>query len=84
MTLITQNEAKALLEFCDRKNVKRIKFGELEAEFFQKQAPSLDPKELAKAFSDNMPPDSAMLFASTEEIDDPSELKPETGEMPNE
>lgn len=77
---MTLNEAKALIEFCERKSIKSVKFGELEAEFFEKQAPSLDPKDLAKALTESMPPDEAMLFASTEPIQDPNEPKPQIGE----
>lgn len=40
----------------------------------------LDAKELAKVFTDSMPPDSAMLFAATEDPAPEPEPKPEQGE----
>lgn len=70
---MTINEAKALLEFCERKNIKCVKFEGLEAEFFKAEPAPLDTKELVKAMTDSMPPDSAMMFASTEGIDDPND-----------
>jgi hypothetical protein len=61
-----------LVDYCQGKNVKRIKLMGVEVEFFDQQpAPmSLDPKDLAKTLTDSMPPDSAMLFASSEDMAD--------------
>lgn len=50
--------------------VKRYNSETGEVEFFEPkpEAPALNPKELAEALADSMPPDSAMLFASAEDI----------------
>lgn len=63
---------RELFALCKEFGVKSIKEYGIEAEFHveQKEQMSLDPKTLAKVLSDSMPPDSSMLFASTEEITD--------------
>lgn len=69
---MTLSEAKKLVEFCEGKRVKRVKSGTFEVEFFD-QTPEpmkLDPVSLSKALTDSMPPDSAMLFASTEDMNE--------------
>lgn len=68
-----------LLGICAKYNVKSYKRGGIEIELFETKATvepmSFDPKDLVKAFSDSMPPDSAMLFASSEDIIPESEGK---------
>lgn len=65
---MTLAEAKKLIEFCESKSIKRVKFGTFEVEFIEKQTPmALDPLSLSKALTDSMPPDSAMLLASVDE-----------------
>lgn len=69
---MTRDEAKELVEWAKDQGIKRMVCGPLEVEFFgPKITPmSLDPKDLAKVFTDSMPPDTAMLFASTEGVPD--------------
>lgn len=64
-----------LLDLCIEKGVKRIKHGEIEAEFFPKASEpmALDPLALSKVLMDSMPDDQAMLFAATEGIPEPAE-----------
>jgi hypothetical protein len=59
-----------LLDLCKAKGVMRIKTGTFEAEFFADKPTPMDmsPKAIASAMSDSMPPDSAMLFASSEDM----------------
>lgn len=63
---------KEFVIFIKGLGVKKYKAGDQEIEFFKQDAPSspmaLDPVSLAKTFEDQMPPDSAMLFAATEGI----------------
>lgn len=68
-------EAKKLIEFFQKRGLMRVKMGEFEVEFFEPKSPdiqpmALDPVSLSKVFSDQMPPDSAMMFASTEDMPD--------------
>lgn len=50
-------------------SIKRISSAGVEIEFFPPLAPpmDLDPVSLSKTLAESMPPDSAMLFASTED-----------------
>lgn len=62
--------------------------GGFEIEFFEPpkpEAPSmpLDPVSLAKTFADQMPPDSALLFASSEDLNDEQPLNPSQGKSAN-
>lgn len=60
---------KPLLELCKSMGVRRVRDGEFEAEFFPPtpEPMPLDPVSLSKTLADSMPPDSAMLFAATED-----------------
>lgn len=66
---ITLEQATEVIRFCSTWNIKRFKLGEFEVEFYQKAAEgmALDPVSLSKTLSESMPPDSAMLFAATED-----------------
>lgn len=79
--MICMDEIKALLEMTHGKQVKTLRYGEFEVEFFSPdaklEAMSLAPQDLAKILQPSMPPDSAMLFASSEEIE------PATPEVPS-
>ncbi len=81
---MTLSEAKKLIDYCEGKGVKRIRSGAFMVEFFPKapETMSLDPVSLSKALADSMPPDSSMLFASTEEVNEnPTSEQRETTEM---
>lgn len=69
----TNQVISELLDLCRSKGVRSFKSGTFEAEFFpSKPEPmNFDPVELSKNLGPSMPPDSAMLFASSEGI--PSE-----------
>lgn len=64
------SEIKKIIDLCESKAVKRLKIDTFEVEFFQKtpEPMNLDQVTLAKALSDTLPPDSAMLFASAEDM----------------
>lgn len=68
---MTLAEAQKLIKFCEGRRIKHLSFGQFSVEFFPKEpeAMKLDPASLAKTLSDSMPPDSAMLFASSEDMD---------------
>lgn len=57
---------KEILELCAQHNVKRVKCADIEIEF-EPKAQDLSPTALAKTLAESMPPDSAMLFAATED-----------------
>jgi hypothetical protein len=59
-----------IINLCEKRNVKRIKLLGIEVEFFEPRSEPmpLDPKALANILTESMPPDSAMLFASTEDM----------------
>lgn len=69
---MTLAEAKKLIELCETKNIRKVKSGTFEVEFFEKahQPMKMDPKTLMETFADSMPPDDSMLFASTEDINE--------------
>lgn len=66
---------KDVVLFCKEHGVRKLKFFDFEAEFFEsKPEPmSFDPVALSKALTDHMPSDDQMMFASTEEIEEPKE-----------
>lgn len=69
---MTLEQSKKLISWARKHGIARLKVTGLEVEFF-KQDPEpmkLDPKSLADALSDTMPPDSQMLFASSEDLPD--------------
>lgn len=68
-----------LLDLCRAHGVRRLKKGDFEAEFFAPSAEpmALDAKTLSNILSDSMPPDSVMLFASSEGVPDFENLKPQ-------
>lgn len=67
--IVDINDTKKLIKFCEKHGIKRVKLGDFEAEFFEtKSEMKLDPLSLSKTLSDSMPPDSAMLFASSEDL----------------
>lgn len=67
------SEMRVIFELCREFGVKSLSADERNAhvqhvEFFEKKSDTpLDPVSLAKALTDSMPPDSAMLFAATED-----------------
>lgn len=70
--MINIEQAKDLILFCKTNGVKHIHFQGLVCELFEeKPTPmSLDPKDLVKTLAEPMPPDSQMLFASAEDIEE--------------
>lgn len=60
-----------VFKLCKEWGVKHIKTSGFEVEFFEptkKPEPmALDPLSLSKVLAEDMPPDSAMLFAATED-----------------
>lgn len=73
-----------LISLCKDKGIKKVVVGAnqgIEIEFFppqpkQAELMAMDPVSLSKALTDSMPPDSAMLFASSEDMDVPAEATP--------
>ncbi len=61
-----------LIKFCEKHGVKRVKLDAFEVEFFPSAPTSmeLDPVSLSKILTNSMPPDSAMMFAATEDMPD--------------
>lgn len=57
---------KEILELCSKHNVRKVKCADIEVEF-EPKAQDLSPNVLAKTLAESMPPDSAMLFAATED-----------------
>jgi hypothetical protein len=78
---------KEFIEICKSNGIKHAKLGSFEVEFYPTPvAPmALDPVSLSKAFSDSMPPDTAMLFASSEDLNDQQEstLNQSDGKLPD-
>lgn len=66
------NYTQNLIKFCKVSGVSKFKTKDIEVEFFSPIIPEIDPVQLAKALTDNMPTDEQMLFASTESIPDPT------------
>ena len=64
------SEIKKMIDLCESKAVKRLKIDTFEVEFFQKTPEPMDLNmtNLAKTLSDSLPPDSSLLFASTEDM----------------
>jgi len=69
---------KQLIKLGKENNIKFFKCGALELEFFAHipEPMSLAPQDLAKVLSDSLPPDSAMLFASSEDMPTNEEMGP--------
>lgn len=67
---MTLEDAKKLIIFCEERGIKSVAFEQFAVEFFPKEpeAMNLDPVALSKALTDSMPDDSAMLFASSEDM----------------
>lgn len=71
------NESKNLIGIEDvltlfkKHGVKKCRYLEddytLDVEFFDERKPDTDVDAISKVLTDSMPPDSAMLFAATEE-----------------
>lgn len=62
---LTYSDAKALIKFCEGRDIKALRIGNFSIEFYpQVDQMKFDPQSLAKTLSDSMPPDSQMLFAS--------------------
>ena len=60
-----------VLKLCRQHKVKRLKFNQLEVELEnESNAMDLSPKAITEALADSLPPDSQLLFAATEEIEE--------------
>lgn len=75
--MIELSQAISLIELCEKKRIKRVKVNDFEVEFFasEPEPMAFDPVSLSKILTDSMPPDSAMMFASTEDIAPEEEVK---------
>ena len=79
---MTLAESKQLIEWAKELGLKRVRSGTFEVEFYPKHEPmNFDPKSLAKTLTDSIPPDSEMLFASSEGIPSVDNPKPEQREI---
>lgn len=66
---------KEFVDTCQARGIKHAKLGRFEIEFFEDKPTemAMDPVSLSKILTDALPPDSAMLFASAEDMEDKQE-----------
>lgn len=68
-----------IIKLCKDNGIRRFRNDCCEIEFFDSkpETMSLTPQDLSKVLTDSLPPDSTMLFASSEDIEE--NLNPSQG-----
>lgn len=77
------DELSRLISLCKKEGIKKIKTSDVEIYFNDQinDGQKLDPVSLSKVFSEGMPPDGSLLFASSEEMPGIDSAIPEVPSM---